>query len=233
MSSSQTSRRMFFFFWLALGSMFVALFTPNSHASNQGTNAFSNLFPLLAQISDKNHPINQSVEVEISKISNSFSAIAKELDGMGKPVPAPFLSSIDAYRDQLQRTLRVVSAEETTVLLKEVSEDAEIKRRYLVATSGFSAFDRPMLVLVSVLTFRGEKSEPGYTVTCNSFRDVVARGEARFPFSSDTNNASLPLPPGRYRLQIYKGQTLVHSRDIRVGLSSNASEEVKIDVSNF
>ncbi|NBF06627.1 hypothetical protein GV819_30610 [Pseudomonas sp. Fl5BN2] len=233
MFSFQTSKRMPSPCLFVLGLILVALLTQNSYASNQGTNAFSNLFPLLAQISDQNHPVNQPLETEINKIATIFSAIAKELDGMGKPVPAPFLSSIDAYREQLLRSLNFTSANETTALLKEVSEDAEIKRRYLVATSGFSAFDRPMLVVVSVLTFRGEKSEPGYTVTCNSFRDVMAKGDARFPFSSDTNNASLPLPPGRYRLQIYKGQTLVHSRDIRVGLSSNTSEEVKIDVSNF
>lgn len=233
MFSLQSTKRTLPWYLLVLGLTLVALFAPNSYASNQGTNAFFGLFPLLAQISDQNHPINQPLETEVSKISTSFSAIAKELDGMGKPVPAPFLSSIDAYREQLLRALNAPDINETMALLKQVSEDAQIKRSYLVATSGFSAFDRPMLVLVSVLTFRGEKSEPGYTVTCNSFRDVMAKGDARFPFASDTNNASLPLPPGRYRLQIYKGQTLVHSRDIRVGLSSNTSEEVKIDVSNF
>lgn len=233
MFNLQTLKRKFSPHLLVLGLMLVAFFSQASYAGDQGTKVFSNLFPLLAQISDQNHPVNQPLEHEVNRLAASFSAIAREIDGMKKPVPGLFMSAVDAYRDQLLRALNAASAEETTALLKDVSEDAEIKRHYLVATSGFSGFDRPMLVDVSVLTFRGDKSEPGYTVTCNSFRDVVNKGDARFPFSSDTNNASLPLPPGRYRLQIYKGQTLVHSRDIRVGLSSKASEEVKIDVSNF
>lgn len=233
MFNLQTSRRQISPHLLVLGLMLAAFFSQASYAGDQGTKAFSSLFPLLAQISDQNHPVNQPLEHEVNKLANGFSAIAREMDGMNKPVPGIFMSAIDAYREQLLRALNVGSAQETTALLKEVSEDTEIKRHYLVATSGFSGFDRPMLVEVSVMTFRGDKSEPGYTVTCNSFRDVVNKGDARFPFASDTNNASLPLPPGRYRLQIYKGQTLVHSRDIRVGLSSKTSEEVKIDVSNF
>ncbi|MEX3972031.1 hypothetical protein [Paraburkholderia caribensis] len=219
---------------MLLTAFLLALTIPlSSAASDFGTKEFSGLFPVLVQISDENQPTDTELQHEIDHVTGVFSAIAKELDARTSPPPEAFRVSIDAYREQLRTVLDTTSHSQRTALLKEIGEDADIKRHYLVDTSGFSAFDRPLLVTVSVATYRGKNEEPGYTVTCNPFRDASKKGDARFPFASETNHASLDMPPGHYRLQIYKGQKLILSRDILIGLSSKQLQEVRIDVSNY
>lgn len=217
----------------AMAVLYAFLCIPYGHASSFGTEAFASLYPLLAQLSDQNSTDNEALQAEIDKTSNAFDAIVKEFNGRETPLPAAFNASIEAYREQLSLALGAHAPKDALDVMSAVRQDAELKRQFLFSTSGFSPFDRPMLVTVSVVTFRGDKDEPGYRVTCNPFRDATQKSHARFPFASDTNKASLPMPPGRYRLQLYKGQTLLLSRDILIGLSSKPIEEVRIDVSNF
>lgn len=217
----------------AMAVLYAFLCIPYGHASSFGTQAFASLYPLLAQLSDQTSADNEALQAEIEKTSSAFDAIVKEFNGRETPLPTAFNASIDAYREQLSRALGTHDPKVAIEVMSAVRQDAELKREFLFSTSGFSPFDRPMLVTVSVVTYRGNKEEPGYTVTCNPFRDATQKSHARFPFGSDTNQASLPMPPGRYRLQLYKGQTLLLSRDILIGLSSKPSEEVRIDVSNF
>ncbi|VWC57528.1 hypothetical protein BLA18112_00524 [Burkholderia lata] len=216
------------------GLLIVFSLSSVSYATGEGygTQAFSDLFPLLGQLSDQNHPVDDQLKLSIDRVSNAFTRIEQELNARQNPPPPALAASIAAYRAPLQEALSATTPGDAAARLNDVDRDAELKWRYMVDSSGFSAFDHPLLVDVSVVTMRGDKEEPGYWVTCNPFRDST-RKDALFPFASETNHASLSLPPGHYRLQIYRGPQLILGRDIMVGQDATQSQKVVIDVAPY
>jgi len=207
-------------------------FSVSLYASEYGTQEFSPLFPLLAQLSDRNNPVNEEMQASIDHIETLFSEIEKQLNERSEAPPRGVSAAIVAYRTELLRALASPDIETVQTILANIADDADLKWKFLSNTSGFSAFERPLLIKVTVTTVRGSLPEPGYTVTCNPFRDA-AQSVALFPFSSETNHATTSIPPGRYRLQLYKGKHFILSKDIRIGVTRDPSEEVIVDVENY
>jgi hypothetical protein len=192
-------------------------------AFDGGTRSLAPAFQSLVVAIDTARTSNPTLVPRLTNLRERLVALEQNLNRVSN-VPDEYDSSFYLYANLLAKT----PLEEVDI--RTVTTDAELKNRFLNGAAGFWPFDKTPLILVRVLTYRGETPAPGYNVSFNPLGDAD-RKVALFPFGSDTNNAARQLPPGNYFLRLYRGESEILNRPVPIGFAGTDQEEVKIDIS--
>lgn len=198
----------------------VFLQTP-AIASDYGTDVLGPAFQKVAQSIDVARATRSSDLKTLMSVRDQLNKLEVHLNKATEDLPDEYKDVFSGYNETL--TKKDVSADQLENLL----EDISAKNQFFERTAGFWPFNKGLLVVVKVSTFRADKPEPGYSVAFTPLVDAD-RPDARFPFSSDTNNASRRLPPGNYVMFLSRQGNRVLSRPLAVGADGTAEEDIKV-----
>lgn len=165
---------------------------------------------------------------EAKKLSDSINANAnlitdKWMNASNKQVPSDYLKTLGVDCTLLDQAVTVKDSETALALLRDVSDDLDIKAKQ--AKSPVAASEvLGASIMVTVKTRRNGKDVEGYLVRCNP-RRYPTRSPAMFVFTNPTNQAKRSVPPGNYImwLETQNGQFVV-SRPITIGGNGEDSE---------
>lgn len=199
----------------------LMLMANHAIASDYGTEALGPAFQGIARSIDIARATNAGDLKTLTAVRDQLTKLEDHLNKAKVGLPDEYKDVISGYSEVLGQ--KGASKEDLENLLADISA----KNQYFERTAGFWPFDKSLLVVVKVSTFRSDKPEPGYTVAFTPRVDAQ-RPMARFPFSSDTNSASRRLPPGNYMMFLSRQGNRVLSKDISVGSSGTDEEEVRV-----
>ncbi|API51572.1 hypothetical protein BMW22_08020 [Rhizobium leguminosarum] len=189
--------------------------------SDYGTELLGSAFQTVAQSIDVARATKSSDLQTLVAVRDQLNKLEGHLNKATEKLPDEYKDVFSGYDETLAKT--DVSLDELENLLKDISA----KNQFFERTAGFWPFDKGLLVVVKVSTYRADKLEPGYSVAFTPQVDAD-RPDARFPFSSDTNNASRRLPPGNYVMFLSRKGDRVLSRSLAVGADGTAEEDIRI-----
>lgn len=192
-------------------------------ASEEGTRSLAPAFQSLVVAIDTARASSPPQVQQLKSLRERLTTLEQNLNRLSK-VPAEYDASFKAYAALLAKS----SADDSAI--RAVSADVDLKNQFLSGAAGFWPFDKTPLIVVRVLTYRGETPLPGYRVSFNPLGDADKDG-ALFPFGSDTNNASRSLPPGNYFMRLYRDKSEILNRPVPIGFAGTDQEDVKIDIS--
>jgi hypothetical protein len=194
-----------------------------ANASDEGTRALAPAFQSLVVAIDTARTSDPAMVSQLTNLRQRLTTLEQNLNRLSR-LPDEYDSPFHAYAAVLAKSPLEESAIRTVVT------DADLKNRFLNGAAGFWPFDKTPLIVVRVLTFRGETPAPGYSVDFNPLADPEGK-VAQFPFGSDTNNAARQLPPGNYFMRLYRGGNEILKRAVPIGFAGTDEEKVTIDVS--
>lgn len=197
---------------------------------DQGSQALGNVLLTIAQELDRVQSDKRRAANQLESVQGQLFELEQELNRRQAVVPDEYLVTFKAYGAAIKGVSANLESPSAMQTLAAISDDLNIKNKFLSQSAGISGRRAPPLITVSVRTKRGDVPAPGYQVSFNSFANTRSETPTH-PVASDTNDAVRDLPPGAYTLRLYRGGKEVASRQVNIP-SMPAPEVISIDVSS-
>ena len=178
-------------------------------------------------------PRTASIESDrelIQSIRIKANAIYDRLRNVDGSLPKEYSESLRADGEILRQALNEPSEAHRREFLQLVHEDLRLKLLYLQGSAGWTVFSPvDMLVQVSVKTKADGKKVDGYSVQCNP-RRYGNSPIFQSIFAKLTSPSDGKIAPGTYTCLLERAGARI-KKDISVGLTGSAAEEIEIEVS--
>lgn len=174
--------------------------------------------------------INQADRELITSIRTKANTINDRFRNIKGSLPKEYAASLSADAEMLRQALIEPSEARRRESLQLAHEDLRLKLLYLQGSAGWTVFSPDnTLVQVSVTSKANGKSVPGYSVQCNPRRYGNA-SIFQTIFSKLTSPSEGKMAPGIYSCVLEQAGARVN-KDISVGLTGSATEEIEVEVS--